>query len=139
MTIEVTRNIIKTIRDLDRKISKTENETLIYQKEKGSPEIALYPANIARMSLAKGYQKNLTNDTDEIPSEIYSNGSCFIPVVCAPPQLDGYVFPGVINTIKNSLTIYDCATHDPCKAARVAHTMIVTSPQTEVRGLRARI
>jgi hypothetical protein len=131
--------MIKTIRDLDRKISNSENDTLIYQKEKGSPEITLYPANIARMSLAKGYQKNLTDDTDEIPSEIYSNGSHFIPVVCAPPQLEGCVLPGVIDTNRNSLTIYDCATHDPCKAARVAHTMIVTSPRTEVRSLRARI
>tara|TARA_Y100000815_G_scaffold275135_1_gene311741 strand:+ start:3285 stop:3686 length:402 start_codon:yes stop_codon:yes gene_type:complete len=114
---------MKRVSKFSTKIVRKDNDVMIYQKDDENPEIPVYAANVARANLARGFSRDLSNETDDLPTDIAVNNTRLMPVVCAPEALSGGLLAGYIDIEQDNLILCEHPIFDASKAARCAHQM----------------
>jgi hypothetical protein len=115
---------MKIVRNLHSKISENSDGTMTYKKSDADIDIPVVPAHMARGCFSKGFKAAHEDHSDLIPSTINVSGDDYIPVVCAPPPLNGQFISGFIHAKSDQMCLCECPVHDASDAANFAKLMI---------------
>jgi hypothetical protein len=114
---------MKRVRQFSSKIIRKEDAAMIYQKDPFNPEIPVYAANVARANLARGFHRDMADETDNLPTEVVVDHARLMPVVCSPEALSGGLLAGYINLDGDHLVLCEHPIFEVSKAAACAHKM----------------
>ena len=114
---------MKWVRNFSDKVINTDATSTVYQRDDQSPAISLYPANISRKHLAKGFQATTENDTDLLKEAYETRGLSLKPMVCECPTMPGTYLAAVLDVEHDTLALCEYPISDVSVAARCSAQM----------------